>query len=205
MSTLLEPITCSNPIHTTSRPPSAPKDNENHPIETETNLSPSATQASLAPEFPEGGLQAWLVVAGAWCIMFSTYGLTNSAGIFQSYWEGHQLSSSSSSTIGWIPAVNVFLILILGVQVGPMFDKYGPRWLLWSGALGYVVSLVLIAQCTTYWQLMLAYGVFNGICGGALTTTAISVISHWFEKKRGFATGIGTTSCGPLLLFNCNY
>lgn len=155
------------------------------PLETTTT---SRSRADYT--FPEGGSKAWLVVAGSFCLISGTFGLISSVGLFQAYWQEHQLASFTAQDIGWISAVNVFLNLLLGVQIGPLFDRYGPRGLVGVGSVVYVVSLVLLAQCREYWQFMLVYGVLSGASSAFLTTTALAVVSHWFERKRGMATGI---------------
>lgn len=155
---------------------------------------------------PEGTLRGWLVVLGSLCINFSTWGFVMCIGVLQSYWLSHQLSSYSSSAIGWIASVNTFLGLTLGAQVGPLFDLYGPRWILLAGSVGYVLSLVLLAECTKYWHFMLVYGILSGISIAFCATVAVSVIAQWFKKKRGQASGIvfvGTALGGvlyPLIL-----
>lgn len=155
------------------------------------HLEPSTTSRSRADyTFPEGGRRAWLVVFGSFCIIFGTYGLISSVGLFQSYWQDHQLKSYTSGEIGWIAAVNVFCTLLLGVQVGPLFDKHGPRYLVAVGSLAYTVSLVLLGECKKYWHFMLVYGVLNGVAAACLTTTALAVVAHWFEVKRGLASGL---------------
>lgn len=58
------------------------------------------------------------------------------------------------------------------------------------GSTTYVLSLVLLAECKRYYQFMLVYGVLAGISSAFLTTTALAVVAHWFEKKRGLASGI---------------
>jgi MFS family permease len=154
------------------------------------DVEPVANSLSRADyTFPEGGLKAWLVVFGSSCVICGTFGLTCAVGLFQSYWQEHQLSSYSSSDIGWIAAVNVFLLLVLGVQVGPLFDRYGPRELLAAGSVLYVLSLVLLAQCEKYWQFMLVFGIMTGVSSASLTTTALSVVAHYFQIKRGLASG----------------
>ena len=35
---------------------------------------------SKGPDFPEGGLTAWLVVGGCFCVMFLTFGYLNAFG-----------------------------------------------------------------------------------------------------------------------------
>jgi len=156
--------------------------------------------------FPEGGPRAWFVIFGSFSIICGTFGLISSVGLFQAYWQAHQLSSYTIRDIGWISAVNVFLNLFLGVQIGPLFDRYGPRWLVLVGSLTYVISLVLLAQCKKYWHFMLVYGVVSGTSSAFLTTTALAVVAHWFEVKRGMASGIafvGSSAGGiafPLIL-----
>ena len=140
--------------------------------------------------FPEGGPRAWLVIFGSFCIICGTFGLISSVGLFQAYWQAHQLSTYTTRDIGWISAINVFLNLFLGVQIGPLFDRYGPRWLVLAGSVIYVISLVLLAQCVKYWHFMLVYGVLSGTSSAFLTTTALAVVAHWFEARRGMASGI---------------
>ena len=154
-------------------------------------LETSTTSRSRADyTFPEGGLKAWLVVAGSFSIISGTFGLISSVGLFQAYWQENQLSTYTTRDIGWIAAVNVFLNLFLGVQIGPLFDRHGPRGLIAVGSVVYVVSLVLLGQCKVYWHFMLVYGILSGTSSAFLTTTALAVVAHWFERKRGMASGI---------------
>jgi len=154
-------------------------------------LEPQITSLSRADyTFPEGGTVAWLVVFGSFCVIAGTYGLLSSVGLLLAHWKAHQLSQYSESSIGWISGVNVFFTLFLGVQVGPLFDKHGPRYLILIGSVIYVLSLLVLGQCSTYWEFMLCYGVFCGISNAFLTTTALAVVAHWFEVRRGMASGI---------------
>lgn len=47
-----------------------------------------------------------------------------------------------------------------------------------------------MAQCETYWQFMLVFGIVAGVANALLTTTGVAVVAHWFEAKRGQANGI---------------
>lgn len=75
--------------------------------------------------FPEGGLRAWLVAAGAGCVLFSTLGYSNSYGVFQAYYMLHQLRDVSPDDIAWIGGMQGFLTLATGAIGGPLFDRYG--------------------------------------------------------------------------------
>lgn len=155
--------------------------------------SPQSQTYATAMSFPDGGRRAWLVVLSSFCLIAATFGMTGSIGIFQSYWQSHQLSAYSSRDIAWISSTQIFLTLFLGVQVGPLFDRYGPRWLTLVGSVGCVSYLILLGQCTKYWHFLLCFGVLGGVSGAILTTVALSVISHWFKARRGLATGITFT------------
>lgn len=52
--------------------------------------------------YPEGGLEAWLVVFGAFAGMLASFGLMNTIGVYQSYLATNQLEGYSESSIGWI-------------------------------------------------------------------------------------------------------
>lgn len=162
--------------------------------------------SDAATAFPDGGLHAWLVVLGAFCSLTITFGVMTSVGVLQAYWKQNQLAAYTESEIGWIPSVFVFLALLLGVQFGPLFDRYGPAWILRIASIGYVVCLVLLAECSTYWQFMLTLGVLGGVCCAALSTVALAALSHWFRLRRGLANGLAMagSSCGgitfPLML-----
>jgi hypothetical protein len=121
-------------------------------------LSPSALEAHTPPPtYPEGGLAAWSVVFGSFCGMLAAFGLMNSIGTFQAYISTHQLSTYSESTIGWIFSLYIFLAFFCGVQIGPVFDAKGPKWLVGGGSLLLVGAVFGIAECT---------GMFCPFCPG---------------------------------------
>ena len=55
--------------------------------------------------FPDGGATAWLTVAGASACLFVSFGWINCVGVFQDYYQTHQLSHYTPSTIAWIPSL----------------------------------------------------------------------------------------------------
>lgn len=55
--------------------------------------------------FPDGGSQAWLTVAGAAACLFVSFGWVNCVGIFQDYYQTHQLKEYSPSNVAWIPSL----------------------------------------------------------------------------------------------------
>lgn len=158
--------------------------------------------------YPEGGLQAWLVVFGSFMGLVGCMGPCNSVSVFQAYIATHQLKDESEGSIGWIFGVYSFMLFFCGIQVGPIFDAKGPRLLVFIGSICIVVALVLLGSCTQYWHFMLVFGVLNGVGTSLMFTPCISAVGHFFYERRGLATGMAATggSVGgvvfPLMLEN---
>lgn len=108
----------------------------------------SRMSSSSTLTFPEGGLAAWLAVVGSFSAMLSIFGLINSSAVFESYFSEHQLKDYNSSQIGWIFSLYLFMVFFIGIQVGPIFDRHGPKWLVPTGSLFMVLSLMLLGFCT---------------------------------------------------------
>ncbi|PHH70365.1 hypothetical protein CDD82_7175 [Ophiocordyceps australis] len=156
--------------------------------------------------YPEGGAAAWLVVLGSWFAMLSAMGLMNTVGILQAYVVEHQLRGQDPGTVGWIFSVYTFLAFFCGVYIGPVFDKYGPRWLLVAGCALTCSGVFAMSFCHELYQFVLSFGILAGTGTSLLFTPCIAAVGHWFRRRRGFATGVASTAGGiggivfPLML-----
>ena len=99
--------------------------------------------------YPEGGLRAWLVVFGSFSGMTASFGVLNMSGTFQAYLSTHQLANESPSSIGWIFSLYAFLTFFCGVQIGPVFDAKGPRWLVAAGSVFLFAGMMGAAESTS--------------------------------------------------------
>lgn len=171
------------------------------PLDLSTITSHAHVPLTTDDTFPDGGKQAWSVIMGSFCLLMASYGLMNSVGVLQNYFADHQLSRYSASDVGWIPGLFVFLGLSMGVQVGPIFDRYGPTGVVSAGTLFYVVALVLLAECTQYWHFVLTFGILAGCSAALLATPAMGTVAHWFQRRVGLAMGIAMAgaACGGVM------
>ena len=94
-------------------------------------------------EYPEGGREAWIVVFGSFVSMVASFGIMNTLGTLQAHLAKDQLRNHTEGEIGWIFGVYSFLSFFGGIQIGPIFDAYGPRWLLMAGTFCIVVGMML--------------------------------------------------------------
>jgi MCP family monocarboxylic acid transporter-like MFS transporter 10 len=60
-----------------------------------------------------------------------------------------------------------------------------------------VLATFLIAECTKYWHFLLCQGLAVGLSCGIIFGPTISIVSHWFKRKR--STALGIVACGSSL------
>ncbi|CAK7229283.1 hypothetical protein SBRCBS47491_007193 [Sporothrix bragantina] len=144
----------------------------------------------------------WLVVLGGVCLTMPTYGLMSAFGLFQVYWETHQLQGNGydDATISWIGSLLGFLNCLFGLVSGVLLDRFpSPRGLAWQlvpSSLVYWASFLALAWCSTYAGFM-ACMVVAGISSALPSTAAFVVVDRIFEmggREHGaLATGIVST------------
>jgi MFS family permease len=140
--------------------------------------------------YPEGGLQAYLCVLGSFCGLMAALGMMNTLGTYQSYLSTHQLRNSSSSAIGWIFGLYAFLSFFAGLQIGPVFDALGPRYLVLAGSILLLLSHLLLGICTAYWHFLIVFGLLGGLGTSLIFSPSFAAVGHWFLRRRGQMTGL---------------
>ncbi|KAK0764675.1 hypothetical protein N5P37_002141 [Trichoderma harzianum] len=155
------------------------------------NLDVEAAPKPPPPgDFPQGGLEAWLVVFGGWCALFCTFGLINCVGVFEEYYVSDPLKEYSSSVVSWILSVLIFLMIFCGAIFGLIFDNYGSRWLLWVGSVTYIFGLMMTSLSKEYYQFFLAQAIVSAIGSSAVFNACMSSIVSWFLRRRAAAYGV---------------
>ncbi|KAK7915045.1 major facilitator superfamily transporter [Apiospora marii] len=173
-----------------------------------TSSSVESSDVEDEDETPDGGAKAWLMILGAWCCSFCSYGWLNSVGIFQQYYETGPLSDYSPSTIAWITSLQIFFLSFLGPVIGRLNDTYGPRVLVAVGSFLHVFGLMMSSLSTEYYQILLSQGVCSAIGVSAIFLPALACVSGWFSKRRGLAFGVLSTGSSlggvvfPLIISN---
>ncbi|KAH8901393.1 riboflavin transporter MCH5 [Thozetella sp. PMI_491] len=140
---------------------------------------------------PDGGLTAWLQVAGSFLCCFNSWGIVNSFGVFQTYYVTELLKDSSSpGAISWIGSVQSFLLLGMGVLSGPLFDAGLLKSLIAVAVFCITLGFMMNSLATQYWQIFLAQGICMGLGAGCLITPSFSLLPQYFERRRALAVGI---------------
>ena len=152
-------------------------------------------------KIPNGGIRAWLQVLGSFFLFMNTWGITNTYGVFQTYYELEVLRDSTPSAISWIGSIQAFLLMLVGALTGPVYDAGYFRELLWGGSFFLVLGHMMLSLCTKYWQVLLAQAFCVGGGMGMLFVPGVAIISTYFSSKVAVATGIAATgsSLGMIL------
>ncbi|KEZ45064.1 Uncharacterized protein SAPIO_CDS2487 [Scedosporium apiospermum] len=151
----------------------------------------------FSDEIPDGGLVAWLQVAGAFALFFNSWGIANTFGVYQTYYETHFLSSSTPDAIAWIGSLQSFLLLAGGLVSGPLFDGGWFRATIAFGSIAVCFGFMMMSLATQYWQIILAQGFCIGLGAGCMVVPSLSILPQYFLKKRALVTGF--TVCGSSL------
>ncbi|KAK9447997.1 major facilitator superfamily domain-containing protein [Limtongia smithiae] len=139
------------------------------------------------------GYRPWLAALGGFCAQFCSFGYMNVIGVFQAYYESHQLADLSPSTIAWIGSIQTFILAVGGLVAGRICDMYGPRVLTIPGCVLLTVGVFTTASCTSYYQFVLAQGVCSALGASALFYATTAAISTWFDVRRGLAFGVAAS------------
>ncbi|KAK3070549.1 hypothetical protein LTR53_010286 [Teratosphaeriaceae sp. CCFEE 6253] len=142
---------------------------------------------------PNGGVQAWLQVLGSWCLFFNTWGLLNTFGVYQTYYESGALFTASSSNISWVGSVQALSLLLVGAIVGPIFDRGHFRILLMVGCFLVVFGHMMLSLSHELWQAVLSQGFCVGIGAGMLFVPAVAIMPTYFTTNLGLAIGIAAS------------
>ncbi|KAF2203387.1 MFS general substrate transporter [Delitschia confertaspora ATCC 74209] len=167
------------------------REKEENGLEPVISVPPSVNNTS---SIPNGGLKAWLQVLGSFFLFFNSWGVVNTFGSYQTYYETVLLTSSSPSSISWIGSIQAFLLMMVGAITGPIYDAGYFRELLIGGSFMLVLGQMMLSLCKEYWQVLLAQALCTGIGCGALFVPSVAILSTYFTTK--LATAMGLAAAG---------
>jgi len=137
----------------------------------------------------------WVIVAlafvsmGVWLSLRTTFSVFLVALVEEFHWS-HAATAGAQS-------VALLVYTCSAPLVGTLVDRLGPRKVMLPGIIILCAGLVLSAYVRSLLQLYLFYGVVVGL--GATTVSIVpysAILSYWFEKRRGLASGIAVSGMG---------
>ncbi|HXG03028.1 MAG TPA: MFS transporter [Candidatus Binatia bacterium] len=133
----------------------------------------------------------WVVVGGAFSVLFVAYGTQYSFGLFfaalldEFGWSRASLAGAFS--------LYTFAYCLFGFPAGRLTDRWGPRPVIAAGGLFLAVALAGMSRVSSLWQPYLLYGVVASLGMGTAYVPCNSTVVKWFVRRRGLAVGLSTT------------
>lgn len=142
----------------------------------------------------------WIVVGGAFVVLFLAYGTQYSFGVFlaallaEFHWSRASLSGAFS--------LYVLVYSACGLVAGRLTDRWGPRAVIASGSLLLGAGLAGMSRVTALWQPYVLYGVVAALGMSTAYVPCSATVVRWFVRRRGLAVGLASAggSLGTFVL-----
>ena len=118
-------------------------------------------------------------------------GIVNTFGVYQTYYDSHL--GETPSNISWIGSIQAYLLLLVGVITGPLYDAGYFRQLVMLGSFLVVFGMMMTSISKIYWEVMLAQAVCIGIGCGCLFLPSVAILPSYFSTRKALATGIAAS------------
>ncbi|MEW6297507.1 MAG: MFS transporter [Thermodesulfobacteriota bacterium] len=143
------------------------------------------------------------VFYGWWIVLVAGVGLFMGYGPIVSFTFGVFLKPLGAE-FGWSRAeislaFSLSLLVMSGAfpLVGRLVDRFGARTVIVPSVLCFGLGLTSFALLSgPLWQFYLLYLALGVVGGGTAPVPYSSVISHWFDKRRGLALGVAMVGLG---------
>ncbi|MBI4186902.1 MAG: MFS transporter [Chloroflexi bacterium] len=142
-------------------------------------------------------VSAFFIMAVVWGTFYSFGALFKPISL-EFGWTRVMMSGANALavlTIGW-----------LGIVMGKLADRFGPRIILTFCGLSFGLGHLLLSQITALWQLYLLYGVMIALGTSGTYAPLVSTVARSFRQKTGLmigivisGVGVGTVAVPPLV------
>ena len=100
------------------------------------------------------------------------------------------------AAISGAQSLALFLAGFLGIFIGRLNDRFGPRRIMAVTGIFFGLGLMLMSGLESIWQLYLFYGIVFGIGLSSIDVISLSTAARWFRRRRGAMTGIVKVGTG---------
>ncbi|KAI0199348.1 major facilitator superfamily domain-containing protein [Astrocystis sublimbata] len=132
-------------------------------------------------------------LAGAFVLNLNTWGLLNTFGVFQTFYQLNHLRHETPSNIAWIGSTQAFLLFLVSLIAGPAFDRGHVRPLIWIGSFLLILGMFLVSITSQYWQIFITQSILMGFGFGCVYLPAPVIVSQYFHAKAALAMGAAST------------
>jgi MFS transporter, OFA family, oxalate/formate antiporter len=142
----------------------------------------------------------WVVVGGAFLVLFMAYGAQFSFGVF---------FSALLEEFGWSRAVlsGAFSLYAFGYSgfafvSGWLTDRWGPRAVIATGGIFLGAGWIAMSFTSSLWHPYVFYGIVAALGMSTAYVPCGATVTRWFSRRRGLAAGLASAggSLGAFVL-----
>lgn len=160
-------------------------------------MTSAAATASVAPR---SGFLGWRVAALATITMvFTAPGQTIGVSVFVDPMIAALGMTRSELSAAYL--IGTLLGAIVLLPVGRWIDQVGTRRAMTLIGLAFGIALMLMSGVQGFITLALGFILIRWLGQGSLQLVSTLSITPWFERRRGFAFGVSTTTAATLMAF----
>lgn len=131
----------------------------------------------------------WYILAASFAFLFFQSGARYGFGV---------MFKPMTTELGWTRAsissaffLNMTIFAITLSVTGKIYDRYGPRWIIFVSTILLSAGFICIAFIRSLWEFYLYYGILAAMGMGAAGIPLMgALMSKWFEKHRGLAISL---------------
>ncbi|KAI9599580.1 major facilitator superfamily domain-containing protein, partial [Syncephalis fuscata] len=138
----------------------------------------------------------WVVVFASFLALFAMYGVQYTYGVFQQQYTEMYRGRATTTGITFVGSVSYASLGLFGVLTGRLGDWLGYRIAMLIGTVLMCLGLLLASWATEIWHLYLTQGLMFGLGTSFAFYPVVATPPRWFDKRRGFATGIAVSGSG---------
>ena len=133
----------------------------------------------------------WVIVAGAFAVLFLAYGNQYAFGVFFAALLGE--FGWSRTGLSGVFSLYAFLYCAFGLVAGRLTDRWGPRVVISIGGVFFGVGLVGMSQVRELWHPYLLFGLVAALGMSTAYVPCNATVVKWFVRRRGLAVGVASS------------
>ncbi|KAH3662508.1 hypothetical protein OGAPHI_005760 [Ogataea philodendri] len=140
---------------------------------------------------PEGGWAGWMACSAGATVMAMSFGMVNSFGVYQSYYEA-RYPDISSNTISVVGSLQGFMTFAGALPSTVGMYYLGSQAMVAIGGFIACLSYMFLSITNAPWQIFVVQGVMYGLGSGLMYVQCSAVVFQYFDKRKAAASGIIT-------------
>lgn len=120
----------------------------------------------------------------AWGILYYAFPVLSARIVEDTGW------TATSVTVAY--SAGLVVSALLGIPVGKILDRRGPRLVMTVGSVLGVLGLVIVASAVNYWMFLTGWLIAGVAMAGNLYPPAFAAVTRWYGHRRVFAVTVIT-------------